>query len=62
MAANVNFFNENDIVKAQELINNLNSNTNTTIKRVKKENGLIERTENNNKVILVEDNRQIILG
>lgn len=54
--------NSNKLNKAEELINNL-TNNNTVIKRVKSEKGLIEKTEaDKNKVILVEDNRQIICG
>ncbi len=54
-----NFLNENMISKAQDIINNMNTND-VDVLRVKKEKGLIERTEVNKKVILVEDNRQII--
>lgn len=54
-----NFLNENMISKAQDIINNMNTND-VNVLRVKKEKGLIERTEVNKKVILVEDNRQII--
>ena len=55
-------FNSNKLNKAEELINNL-TNNNTIVKRVKTEKGLIEKTEaSKDKVILVEDNRQIICG
>lgn len=58
------FLNENNVVKAEELVNSLvNNQNNANVKRIKKEKGLIERTNaDNNKVILVEDNRQIICG
>ena len=53
--------NSNKLDKAENLINNISNNTN--IKRVKSEKGLIEKTEaSKDKVILVEDNRQIICG
>lgn len=55
-----NFLNENNLNKAQDIANNL-FNNNTTVIRVKSDKGLIERTEHNNKkIILTEDNRQII--
>lgn len=56
-------FNVNNIERAEELINGINQDDTTSVKFIKKEKGLIERTElDNKKVILVEDNRQIILG
>lgn len=56
-------FNVNNIERAEELINGINQDNTTSVKFIKKEKGLIERTElDNKKVILVEDNRQIILG
>lgn len=55
--------NSNKLNKAEELINNLSNTQSPIIKRIKNEKGLIEKTEaNKNKVILVEDNRQIICG
>jgi hypothetical protein len=55
--------NANKLSKAEELVNGLTNNSNVTIKRVKNDRGLIEKTESdNNKIILVEDNRQIICG
>lgn len=56
--------NENNVVKAEELVNNLvNTKDTSNVKRIKRERGLIERANaDNNKVILVEDNRQIICG
>lgn len=56
-----NFLNENMINKAQNIINNMNGDD-ANVLRVKREKGLIERTEANKKIILVEDNRQIICG
>ncbi len=57
-----NIFNTNKLNRAEELISNIN-NENVTVKRIKNDKGLIEKTEaSKNKVILVEDNRQIICG
>ena len=50
--------NENRISNAQNIINSM---AGQTIKRVKKEQGLLERSESE-KIILVEDNRQVLLG
>lgn len=52
----------NKINKANQLVNNLISNDNVKIKKVRKDKGLIEKTNIENKVIIVEDNRQIICG
>ena len=55
--------NANKLSKAEELVNGLTNNSDVTIKRVKNDRGLIEKTESDkNKIILVEDNRQIICG
>lgn len=55
--------NANKLSKAEELVNDLTNNSNVTIKRIKNDRGLIEKTESDkNKIILVEDNRQIICG
>lgn len=52
--------NSNAMNSAQSIIDNLGT---ANIKRVKKEDGLLEREKmNDDKVILVEDNRQILLG
>ena len=60
---NNTILNTNNLSKAEELVNGLTNNNNTIVKRVKNEKGLIEKTEaDKNKVILVEDNRQIICG
>lgn len=52
--------NSNDISRAMGLVNDINSNT--VIKRIKKDSGLIERKDVQDKVILAEDNRQVIFG
>lgn len=46
-----------EIAKAEELVNNMNKSE--RVKVIKKERGLIERTESE-KIILAEDNRQIL--
>ena len=52
--------NANNIENAQDIINKLNSQK---VKYVKKDKGLIERSElKDEKVILTEDNRQILFG
>lgn len=50
--------NENKINNAENIIDSMK---NVTIKRVKKDNGLLERSQSE-KIILVEDNRQVLLG
>lgn len=51
----------NNIEKAQELVGKLDSKKN--VKYIKKDKGLIERnTIKDDKVILTEDNRQILFG
>jgi hypothetical protein len=50
--------NENKINNAENIIDSMG---NVTIKRVKKDNGLLERSQSE-KIILVEDNRQVLLG
>ena len=57
-----NFLNENKLDRAQNIINDMNIPEGAEIKRIKNDKGLIERTEANKKIILVEDNRQIICG
>ena len=52
--------NSNNIEQAQDLINNL-VNKKIIVKRIKKDHDLLERQEND-KIILVEDNRQVLLG
>lgn len=52
--------NSNNIESAQELIGKLNSEK---VKYIKKDKGLIERdTLKDEKLILTEDNRQILFG
>ena len=52
--------NANQINNAEVLINSINEQQ--QVKYLKKDKGLLERTENEEKVILTEDNRQILLG
>lgn len=51
--------NANKIDYAQHIIDDMMGSNN--IKRIKKDNGFLERKETE-KVILVEDNKQLILG
>lgn len=53
-----NVLNENKLNDAQNLVNDLVGND-VNVVRVRSDKGLIERTESK-KVIIVEDNRQII--
>ena len=49
--------------KACEIINNVNNDSAKKVKVIKQEKGLIERQENDEtKIILAEDNRQVIFG
>lgn len=50
--------NENKISNAQNIIDSMSE---VQVKRVKKDRGLLERTEND-KIIIMEDNRQVLLG
>jgi hypothetical protein len=52
----------NKINKANQLVNSLIANDNVQVKKVRKDKGLIEKANIENKVIIVEDNRQIICG
>ena len=53
--------NENNFANAQNLLNSLGGNK--KVKRIRKEAGLIERTQlDNEKIILTEDNRQVLFG
>ena len=54
----ITMINENKINNAANIIDSME---NVTIKRVKKDNGLLERSQSE-KIILVEDNRQVLLG
>jgi hypothetical protein len=53
------FMDENKLKQAEELVNALSGVDPNQIKRIKSDRGLIERTESS-KVILTEDNRQIL--
>ena len=52
--------NSNSIADAQSLIDSLGT---AKVKRVKKDAGLLEREKmNDDKIILTEDNRQVLFG
>lgn len=51
-----------DINYMENIVNGMDKNTTSNaVKRIKNEKGLIERTESS-KIILTEDNRQVLLG
>lgn len=50
----------NALYKASSIIDSLSNNT--VVKRVKKDRGLMERSNAEQKIILEEDNRQVIFG
>ena len=53
--------NENKYANAFDLVNSIGGKKN--VKMIRKERGLIERTQlDNEKVILTEDNRQVLFG
>lgn len=52
--------NANLMSNAECLIESINEEP--KVKIVKKDRGLLERTENQEKIILTEDNRQVLLG
>ena len=53
--------NENKFANAQNLLNSIGGAA--KVKRIRKEAGLIERAElENEKIILTEDNRQVLFG
>lgn len=53
--------NENSFANAQSLLNGIGGEK--KIKRIRKEAGLIERTQlEDEKIILTEDNRQVLFG
>jgi hypothetical protein len=56
---NVEKMDENKLKQAEELVNVLSGVDPNQIKRIKSDRGLIERTESS-KVVLTEDNRQIL--
>ena len=53
--------NANQINNAANLIESINEEQ-QRVKIVKKDRGLLERTQNEDKIILTEDNRQVLLG
>ena len=53
--------NENNFANAQALLSSIGGDK--KVKRIRKEAGLIERTQlENEKIILTEDNRQVLFG
>ena len=52
--------NANLINNAEQLIESINEEQ--RVKYIKKDRGLLERKENEEKIILAEDNRQVLLG
>ena len=52
--------NENNFASAQSLLDGIGARPN--VKRVRREAGLIERKQDDEKVILMEDNRQVLFG
>ena len=52
--------NANLINNAEQLIESINEEQ--KVKYIKRDRGLLERTENEEKIILAEDNRQVLLG
>ena len=56
------FNNSNDMARANSIINSIDE-SNVRVKRIKRDNGLIERTnKDDEKIILAEDNRQVLFG
>lgn len=56
------FNNSNDMARANSIINSLDE-SNVRVKRIKRDNGLIERiNKDDEKIILAEDNRQVLFG
>lgn len=54
--------NSNDFSRAEALVNDINRN-NPNVKYIKRDNGLMEREEVvGKKIILAEDNRQVLFG
>ena len=52
-----------DTEKAQEIVSRLNNGKKVTVKRIRTDNSLIERESvEDEKVILTEDNRQVLFG
>ena len=53
--------NENKIADAENILNNM-QNVKPSVKVVKKDKGLFERYESTEKIIITEDNKQLLLG
>ena len=53
--------NENKIADAESILNNM-QNVKPSVKVVKKDKGLFEKYESAEKIIITEDNKQILLG
>ena len=53
--------NENKIADAEGILNNM-QNVKPSVKVVKKDKGLFEKYESAEKIIITEDNKQLLLG
>ena len=53
--------NENKIADAGSILNNM-QNVKPSVKVVKKDKGLFEKYESAEKIIITEDNKQLLLG
>ena len=53
--------NENKIADAESILNNM-QNVKPSVKVVKKDKGLFEKYESTEKIIITEDNKQLLLG
>lgn len=53
--------NENKIADAESILNNM-QNIKPSVKVVKKDKGLFEKYESAEKIIITEDNKQLLLG
>lgn len=53
--------NENKIADAESILNNM-QNVKPSVKVVKKDKGLFEKYETAEKIIITEDNKQLLLG
>nr|DAP81508.1 MAG TPA: hypothetical protein [Herelleviridae sp.] len=53
--------NENKIADAESILNNM-QNVKPSVKVVKKDKGLFEKYESAEKIIITEDNKQLLLG
>ena len=55
--------NSNNISRATSLISEINGQGTQNVKRIRRENGLLERSDKDSeKIILAEDNRQMLFG